>query len=317
MWALTIDDGALHYRQRETPVPGPRDVLVAVSAAGVNAADLAQLKGHYPAPPGWPQDVPGMELAGVVVAVGEALDESQVGRRVCALTGGGAQASHCVVPVEHLIEVPSGFDLVNAGGFPEIFSTAFDALVSQGEVARGERVVVSGAAGGVGVAAVQIAHALGAHVVAVTRDDRHHEALLRLGADELTTLEGVPALEPCDVVIELLGGAHLAAVQSRLAPFARVVVIGVGRGARVELDLLNVMVKRVRLRGSTLRSRGREEKAHVARLVSEVVVPWWTAGRVQVPFAAVFDLADGAAAYDFFARPGKFGKVICRVDPPA
>jgi NADPH:quinone reductase-like Zn-dependent oxidoreductase len=312
--ALTIDDGELVVRERETPVPGPFDVVVAVRAAGINAADLMQRAGHYPAPPGAPADVPGMELAGIVTTVGDRVIEPLLGRRVAALVGGGAQATHCLVASEHLLVVPDHVDWLEAGGFPEAFSTAYDALVTQAHLRTGERALVSGAAGGVGVAGVQIAHALGAHVIAVTRDDEHHGRLRDLGADETIVLDEVASIEPVDVVLELLGAAHLRLAQRRLARFARVVVIGVGAGARVEMELLNLMTTRATITGSTLRGRSRAEKAELARAIGGALVPRWTSGELEVPVARVFDLDDAAAAYEYFARPGKLGKVVLRVE---
>jgi NADPH:quinone reductase-like Zn-dependent oxidoreductase len=285
---------------------------VTVHAAGINAADLLQRQGFYPAPPGWPEDVPGMELAGVVCAVGDRVVEPVLGRRVCAVVGGGAQATHALVPSEHLLFLPDHVAWEEAGGFPEAFTTAYDALVSQGNLVAGERVLISGAAGGVGVAAVQIAHVLGAHVIAATRTDAFHSKLRELGADEVVTIDDVASLEPVDVVLELVGALHLEKVQRVLRSFARVVVIGVGAGGKLELDLLTMMRTRSTFTGSTLRSRSRDEKADVARLVASALVPRWMEGELTVPLARVFTLGDAADAYDYFAQPGKFGKVVLR-----
>ena len=315
MRAVVISEGNLEVLERPTPEPGPRDVIVTVHAAGLNAADLLQRQGFYPAPAGWPADVPGMELAGVVSAVGSDVDQPLLGRRVCALVGGGAQAAHCAVPAEHLLFVPEGVSWLEAGGFAEAFCTAHDALVSQAHLAAGERVLISGAAGGVGLAAVQIAHALGAHVIAVTRTSEHHQRLASMGADETITTDEVASLEPVDVVLELVGAANLALAQKVLAPFARVVVIGVGGGGgQVELDLLAFMRRRASLTGSTLRSRSREEKARVIARVGEEMVPLWTSGQLRMPIDHSFELAEVDEAYAWFAKPGKFGKVVLRVD---
>jgi NADPH:quinone reductase-like Zn-dependent oxidoreductase len=312
--ALVIRDTSLVVEERDTPEPGPHDVLVAVHAAGINAADLMQRDGFYPAPPGWPEDIPGMELAGVVTAVGDRVVEPLLGRRVCAVVGGGAQATHCAVPSEHLLFLPDHVEFEQAGGFPEAFTTAYDALVSQGQLHAGQRALISGATGGVGVAGVQIAHALGAEVIAVARTTEHHDKLKALGADVTITLDEVASLRNIDVVLELLGAAHLALAQRTLSPFARVVVIGVGAtGSRVEVDLLNVMRLRATITGSTLRSRSREEKGEVAARVGDALIPRWTNGELGVPLAGVFSLHDAAAAYDFFAQPGKFGKVVLQV----
>jgi NADPH2:quinone reductase len=312
--ALVIKDKSLEVIERDTPEPGPYDVLVSVQAAGINAADLMQREGFYPAPPGWPVDVPGMELAGVVTEVGDRVVEPLIGRRVCAVVGGGAQATHCVLPSEHLLFLPDHVEFERAGGFPEAFTTAYDALVTQGQLSAGKRVLISGAAGGVGVAGVQIAHALGAEVIAVTRTTEHHEALQALGANQTIILDEVPSLKDVDIVLELIGAAHFAVAQRTLSPFARVVLIGVGAtGGRVEFDLLNVMRLRATITGSTLRSRTREEKAEVARRVGDALIPRWTMGELGVPLAGVFSLDDATTAYDFFAQPGKFGKVVLRV----
>ncbi|MHB8378698.1 MAG: zinc-binding dehydrogenase [Acidimicrobiales bacterium] len=314
MWALAIDEKRLQVIERNEPKPGPGDVVVAVRAAGINAADLMQREGFYPAPPGFPDDVPGMELAGLVTAVGEDVSTTLVGRRVCAIVGGGAQATHCVVASEHLLFVPEHVSWAEAGGFPEAFTTAYDALVTQGRLQAGDRVLVSGAAGGVGAAGVQIAHVLGAEVVAVTRNDEHHGALRALGADETITLDEVGSLEPVDVVLELLGAANLGPAQRVLRPRARVVVIGVGAGARVEIDLLSMMRTRFTLTGSTLRSRSRDEKSAVATRLRQVVLPLWNDHTVSVPIAKTFDLRDAVAAYDYFGQRGKFGKVVLLVN---
>jgi len=312
MRALVVRDGQLLLEERPTPRPEAFDVVVEVRAAGVNAADLLQLKGFYPAPAGSPPDVPGLEMAGVVSDVGDRVHEPLLGRRVCAVVGGGAQATHCVVASEHLLFVPDHVGWDEAGGFAEAFTTAHDALVSQGDLEAGQRVLISGAAGGVGVAGVQIARALGAHVTAVTRTDEHHRVLRELGAAETITMEQVGDVEPVDVVLELVGAAHLATAMTRLAPWARVVVIGVGGGGRLELDLLAMLRSRVRLTGSTLRSRSRAEKAAAAGLVAQSLIPRWRSGEILVPVAASFALDDATSAYDFFARPGKLGKVVLR-----
>jgi NADPH:quinone reductase-like Zn-dependent oxidoreductase len=313
MLCVVINGENLEMFDRPNPKPGPTGVVVTVHSFGINAADLMQRRGLYPAPAGWPEDVPGMELAGVVSSVGRDVDEPLLGRRVCALVGGGAQATLCAVPYEHLIFIPDHVTWEQAGGFAEAFTTAFDALVLQANIKPGERVLISGAAGGVGTAAVQIAHVLGAHVIAVTRTKEHHQKLRELGADEAVLGEDVASLQAVDVVLELLGATNLEKAQHCLAPFARVVVIGVGGGSKVEIDLLNVMVKRTVLTGSTLRSRSRAEKAAVIARVNETLVPLWSEGRLHVPSAGRFNFEDINRAYNFFAKPGKFGKVIVSI----
>jgi len=315
MRCAVLIEGRLEVLERETPRPGSKDVLVAVRAAGVNSADLLQRQGLYPAPPGWPADIPGMEMAGVVAGVGDGVNDALLGRRVCGIVGGGAQSSHCVIPSEHLIFVPEHVNWIEAGGFAEAFLTAHDALVTQGRLREGERVLISGATGGVGTAAVQVAHRAGAHVIAVTRGDEHHEALRTLGADQAVTLEDVASLEPVDVVLELVGAVHLNVALGRLAPFARVVVIGVGNGGgRLELDLHRIMTTRATLTGSTLRSRSREEKSTVIAGATASLAPLWTSGDLTVPLSRSFALDDIERAYGYFAQPGKLGKVVLVVE---
>ena len=311
MHAVIIDHDSLHIEERPDPSPGEGEVLVATEFAGINAADLMQRRGVYPSPPGWPADIPGMELSGRVAHVGPGVDSSLIGRRVCAIVGGGAQATRTMVPAAHLIAVPDDVAMNEAGGFAEAFITAYDALVSQGRLRSGNRLLVSGAGGGVGSAAVQIGRLLGAHVTAVTRSSSHHQILRDLGANDVISLDEVGAIEPVDVVLELVGAAHLALAQDRLANFARVVVIGVaGGGSRVEVDLLNVMRTRSTITGSTLRSRSMEEKTDVIARATEALEGPWGRGEIRVPLAATFAFHDVENAYGFFAQPGKFGKVL-------
>jgi NADPH:quinone reductase-like Zn-dependent oxidoreductase len=245
-----------------------------------------------------------------VHAVGGNVTSVAVGDRVAAIVGGGGQATHCLVPAEHLILVPASRSDAEAGGFAEAFTTAFDALVLNARMAPGDRVLISGAAGGVGMAAIQIARALGATPVAVTRDDRHHDALRDLGASECVTIDQVGTIADVDVILELVGAAHLAAAQTKLRPFGRVVVIGVGSGGRVEVDLLGLMSRRASLTGSTLRARSREEKATIAREVNEQLVPLWASGALRVVVSEALPLEQASEAYDLFTQPGKLGKIV-------
>lgn len=308
--ALCFHGEDIVIEERPSLDPGPRDVVIGVRAAGLNAADLLQRRGFYPAPPGWPADVPGLECAGDVIRIGSEVDPQLLGRRVAAIVGGGGQAEECVVPSEHLLLLPDAVSWSEAGGFAEAFTTAYDALVRQANLQPGERVAVSGAAGGVGVAAIQIARALGAHVTAVTRDTHHHAELQRLGANECVTLDAVGDIEPVHVILELVGAAHLSVAQRRVMPRGRIVVIGVGGGGRVELDLLTLMSSRATITGSTLRARPRDEKASIAAEVQRNLVPWLADGTVSVPLHSTVALENAADAYEDFARPGKLGKIV-------
>jgi NADPH:quinone reductase-like Zn-dependent oxidoreductase len=310
MHAVTIVDGRLEWRAHKDPIPGFGQLLVAVEAAGVNAADLLQRQGFYPAPPGVPPDIPGMEVAGMVVGVGEGTHRYAEGDRVFAIVGGGAQAELCLVPEGSTLPVPEGITWEEAGGFPEVFFTAHDALFTQGGLLAGERVLVSGGAGGVGTAAVQLAKAAGAHVIASVRHRHLHGAVVELGAVEVVMPDEVADHGPYDVSLELVGAPGVAAVLPALATEARIVVIGVGAGATLELNLLALMGTRSALRGSHLRGRSLAEKAAVTRAVEDRVLPLLAGGTVRVPVADRFPLPEAATAYDRFATGGKLGKIV-------
>jgi NADPH:quinone reductase-like Zn-dependent oxidoreductase len=206
--------------------------------------------------------------------------------------------------------VPAALSWPEAGGFPEVYATAFDALFSQGGLTLGERVLVSGASGGVGTAAVQLAAAAGAQVTAVVRAAAQREAVAALGASRVIDSSEVAGHGPYDVVLELVGGAGLKVALSALATQGRVLVIGVGGGAELALDLFELMGKRAQVRGSTLRSRTPAEKAAVLAALRAGVLPLLTAGRVRVPVCATFPLDQAQRAYEVFAAPGKLGKVV-------
>jgi NADPH:quinone reductase-like Zn-dependent oxidoreductase len=310
MHAVVIRDKQLHWEERDDPVPGDTELLVAVRAAGLNAADMMQRQGLYPAPPGAPADIPGMELAGEVVAVGSQVTRFSPGSRVMSLVGGGAQATMAVVEESHALAVPAALTWPEAGGFPEVFCTAFDALFTRADLRMGERVLISGAAGGVGTAGVQLAAATGASVVATVRDAGRREEVGALGAEVVIDPDGVGAHGPYDVVLELVGAASLPTVLPHLATDARVVVIGVGSGAKIELNLLQLMGSRARIGGATLRGRTRREKADVAAAVTAHVLPLVGSGRLRVPISATFAMAEVTAAYDHFTAGGKLGKVV-------
>jgi NADPH:quinone reductase len=291
-------------------VPGHGEVLVAVHAAGLNSADRLQVAGLYPAPPGSPADIPGLELAGEVAACGEDAERFTVGDRVMAVVGGGGQADLAVVPEAHLLPVPDGIPWAAAGGFPEAFSTAFDALFTQCGLTVGERVCIHGAAGGVGVAAVQLAATAGADVTATVRAEDRRGAVAELGAHDVVAPDGFAELGPFDVILELVGAPNVPDDLRALATGGRLSIIGVGAGARAEVNLLELMNRRARVLGSTLRSRSVEDKASVARAVEDHVLPMLADGRLRVPVDATFPMDAAAEAYDRFAAGGKLGKVV-------
>src|SRR5256714_13652890 len=266
MRAATIRDGSVVVEEHPDPEPGAGEILVRVHAAGLNGADMLQRKGAYPAPPGWPQDIPGMELAGEVVALGPGTMRFEQGDRVMAIVGGGAQAELALVHERVAMPVPDALDWPAAGGFPEVFTTAHDAVFTQAELGAGERLLVHGGAGGVGTAAIQLGRAAGARVTATVRREELRGAVAELGAEAVAPDDFVER-GPYDVVLELVGAPNLAGNLDALATGGRIAVIGVGGGATGELNLLGLMGKRARIHGSTLRARPPEEKAATARSV--------------------------------------------------
>ncbi len=309
MRAAVIREGAVAVEDRPAPVPGHGQLLVRVAAAGINGADLLQRRGGYPAPRGVPQDMPGLELAGEVVETGEGVSRFAIGDRVMAVVGGAGQAELAVVHEMEAMRVPDAVDIVAAGGFPETFTTAHDALFTQCGLRPGERALVNGASGGVGTAGVQLAAAAGARVSATTRHAEHRRALEEMGARVLGP-DGAAESGPYDVILELVGAPNMTGNLGALGTGGRVSVIGVGAGARFEVDLLAVMGKRARILGSTLRSRSLEEKALAAREVERHVLPLLESGSVRVHVHETFSLEDAKAAYDRFAAGGKLGKII-------
>jgi NADPH:quinone reductase len=309
MRAVTIRDKQVLIEEHPDPAPGAGEVLVAVRAAGLNGADMMQRRGLYPAPHGSPQDIPGLEMAGEVRALGEGAERFTVGDRVMAILGGGGQAELAVVHERQLMPVPKALDWPRAGGLPEVFATAHDAIFSQAELRPGERLLVQGGAGGVGTAAIQLAKAAGASVVATVRNEALRDRVKALGAEAIAS-EGFAEHGPFDVILELVGAPNLVENMNALAAGGRICVIGVSAGAKAELNLLALMGKRARIHGSTLRARSLEEKALLARRMEREVLPLFQSGAVSVPIAETFELKDAPAAYDRFAAGGKLGKIV-------
>jgi len=309
MRAVTVRDQQILVEEHPDPEPGAGEVLVRVRAAGLNGADVMQRKGRYPAPPGSPADIPGLELAGEVVARGAGAERFEEGERVMAVVGGGGQAELAVVHERAAMPVPDELEWEAAGGVPEVFTTAHDALFTQAGLAAGERLLVHGAAGGVGTAAVQLGTMAGARVTATVRNAGARDAITALGAQALPA-ENFADAGPFDVILELVGAINLAENLSALALGGRICIIGVGAGAKAEINLLALMGKRARLHGSTLRARPLEEKAAAARLVERSVLPGFVSGNLSVPVEATYPLDEAAAAYERFEAGSKLGKIV-------
>jgi NADPH:quinone reductase len=312
MRAVTIREQEIVLEEHPDPVPGAGEVLVRVRAAGLNGGDMMQRRGLYPAPPGSPQDIPGMELAGEVAALGPGASRFAPGDRVMAIVGGGGQAELAVVHERQLMPVPATLDWVAAGGLPEVFTTAHDALFTQAELRSGEHLLVQGGAGGVGTAAIQLARAVGARATATVRREELRSRVAALGA-EVIAPEGFGEHGPFDVILELVGAPNMPENLNALATGGRVAVIGVSAGVKYELNLLALMGKRARIHGSTLRARPLEEKALVARRLEHEVLPLFDTETLHVPIAETFPLGDAAEAYECFAAGGKLGKIVLTI----
>ncbi len=285
---------------------------MAVRAAGLNGADILQRKGAYPAPPGAPADIPGLELAGEVVERGAVAERFAIGDRVMAVVGGGGQAELAVLHERAAMPVPDAIDWPQAGGLAEVFVTAHDAIFGQAGLRPGERLLVHGGAGGVGTAAIQLGRAAGARVTATVRNEALRPEVAKLGAEAIAP-DGFEEHGPFDVVLELIGAPNMAGNLKALETGGRIVVIGVGAGFKADVNLLAVMGKRATIGGSTLRARPLEQKAIAMRRVEAEVLPLFDSGALTVPVAATFPLADAEAAYERFSAGGKLGKVVLTV----
>jgi NADPH:quinone reductase len=312
MRAVTIRDKQLTIEDHPDPAPGEGEVLVRVHAAGINGADMHQRRGLYPAPPGSPQDIPGLELAGEVAALGPSALRFEEGDRVMGIVGGGGQAELAIVHERQLMPVPGRLSWPQAGGTPEVFTTAHDAIFTQADLQPGERLLVHGGAGGVGTAAIQLGRAAGARVTATVRNPELRDQVAALGA-EVIPPEDFGEHGPFDVILELVGAPNLQPNVNALATLGRIVVIGIGAGAKGELHLGALMAKRGRVQAATLRPRPLEEKALTARALERSVLPLIESGDVDVPVAATYPLDHAEQAYERFEAGGKLGKIVLTI----
>jgi putative PIG3 family NAD(P)H quinone oxidoreductase len=309
---------------RDVPMPEPSrgEVRVRVRATAVNRADLLQRMGVYPAPPGSPADIPGLEIAGEVDAVGEGATELAVGDRVMGLVGGGGYAEQVVVHARTLAHIPAGMAFADAASIPEAFLTAWDAIVAQGRLSSGEVVLVHAAGSGVGTAGVQIAKAIGARPLGTLRTPHKLARAAALGLEDGIVVEGpkfadeVLALtggRGVDVVLELVGGAYVAQDLLCLAPRGRIIVVGTMGGGRVELDLTMLMRKRAEVRGTMLRSRPLEEKIIAGQSLERHLVPLFARGLLRPVVDRVLPLARAADAHRLMQNNDAFGKLVLEV----
>lgn len=296
-------------------------VRVRVRAAGLNRADVYQRRGHYPAPPGYPQNIPGLEFAGEVEAVGEEVRAWKIGQRVFGIIAGGAQGEYVVVPENHLAEIPANLDWPQAAAVPEVFITAHDALFTLASLRSGETMLVHAAGSGVGTATIQLARAAGATAFGTSRTaDKLERAkeyglnnAVAVGADPQAMV--APVMEwtggrGVNVIIDLVGGAYLEANLNALAQQGRLVLVGTTSGANATLDFSLAMGKRLRIVGTMLRARSIEEKATATRLFSDQVAPLLAAGTVRPVIDRVYKMEEIRAAHERMESNESFGKIV-------
>jgi NADPH2:quinone reductase len=306
----------------ETPPPPTADrVRVRVHAAGLNRADVYQRRGYYPAPPGYPQNIPGLEFAGEVEAIGEAVWNWKIGQRVFGITAGGAQAEFVVVPQNHLAEIPENLDWPEAAAVPEVFITAHDALFTRANLRPGESMLVHAAGSGVGTAAIQLASVAGATTFGTSRTADKLERAKAFGLTNAVAVGGDPqTMVPpvmewtrgrgVNVIIDLVGAAYLEANLNVLASHGRLVLVGTTAGAKATFDISLAMGKRLTIVGTMLRGRSLEEKATATRLFAEQVVPLLAAGTVRPVIDRVYKMEEIRDAHLRMEGNESFGKIV-------
>ena len=323
MRAVEIGGGSgpaesLVISERPDPVAGPGQVRIRTRAAGINRPDLLQRLGRYPAPPG-ASDILGLEVAGEIDQVGVGVTRWSIGERVCALLGGGGYAELAVVDARHVLPVPPDMDYVSAAALPETACTVFANVFEAGALKAGETLLVHGASSGIGVIAIQMARAAGARVIATSRGVEKAAAARSLGADlsldaSSEDMAGaIAAFGGADVVLDMVGADYAALNQTALNPFGRWVVIATQSGSMAQVDLARLMMKRITLTGSTLRSRPADEKARLIGAVEAKVWPWVVAGAVRPPIEAIFPLEQASAAHLRLEAGGHVGKIVLTV----
>jgi NADPH2:quinone reductase len=303
---------------RPTPAPGPGEVLIKVAAAGINGPDVYQRKGLYPAPPGV-TDIPGLEVSGTIVALGDGAAGWHVGDACCGLTAGGGYAEYCTAPAIQCLPIPAGLDIVDAAGLPESFFTVWTNVFERAALAPGESLLVHGGAGGIGTSAIQIAAAFGHRVFTTASGAEHCAALERLGATRAIdfTREDFAAVikeatdgKGVNVILDIVGGDYVARNIASLARDGRLVEIAFLKGGKIEIDLMPVMLKRLTITGSTLRIQSTERKGEIASALRQRVWPLIEQGKVRPVIFARLPLAHAAEGHRIMQAATHLGKIL-------
>jgi NADPH2:quinone reductase len=304
--------------ERPKPSPGAGDVVIQVAAAGVNRPDIAQRKGMYPPPPG-ASDIPGLEIAGEITALGPGVTTFAIGDEVCALVTGGGYAEFCVAPAVQCLPVPRGLTLIEAASLPENYFTVWSNVFDRGKLVRGESLLVQGGSSGIGVCAIQLGRAFGARVFATAGSPEKCEACERLGAqrainyrieDFVEVVKSATGGRGVDVILDMVGGEYVPREIAALAEEGRLVMISMMYGAKTELDLRAIMGKRLTLTGSTLRVRSPEFKGAIARSLREHVWPLLECGTVKPVVHATFPLERASDAHRLMESSAHTGKIM-------
>ncbi len=303
---------------RPVPVPAPGEVLVKVEAAGVNRPDVMQRKGLYPPPPG-ASDIPGLEIAGTVVALGSAVTGLELGARVCALVTGGGYAQYCTAPVETVLPFPEGLSAAEAAALPETLFTVWSNVFERGQLAAGEWLLVHGGSSGIGTTAIQLAKAFGAKVAVTAGSEDKCAACVKLGADLainyrekdfVAEVKSVTGGKGANVILDMIGGPYIQKNYEAAAVDGRIVQIAFQMGSKVEVDFMRVMLKRLTHTGSTLRSRPVAEKAALTAAITQHVWPLIAEGRYHPALDTTYPLADAAAAHARMDSSAHIGKIV-------
>ena len=313
MKAMLIEENQLQLREIPAPVLKPGYVIIEVHAAALNRADLLQVAGKYPPPPGWP-DWPGLECSGTICEA-PANSRWKVGDKVCALLGGGGYAEKVLVPEGMVMPIPEGVSYVEAAALPEVYTTAMLNLLRLGELRKGETLFVQAGASGLGIAAIQLGKLFGAKVVTTVGSPDKAEAVKKLGADvvinrKTEAVDEVLQHHPVDVALDCAGGALLGKCLNAVNPGGRWILVSTLGGETTELPLRVLLKKHIRLMGSTLRSRSDAEKSDILKQLSEVVWPEVSSGKIRPVIHAVFPLEEAAGAHKVLAEQKNTGKVV-------
>lgn len=322
MLAIEIDNHNLKPASRPEPKPAPGEVLVKVAAAGVNRPDVMQRQGLYPAPPG-ASDIPGLEIAGTITAIGNQVIQYKPGDEVCALVSGGGYAEYCTAPAGVCLPIPDGLSLIQAAGLPETFFTVWSNVFDRAGLKSQETLLVHGGTSGIGTTAIQLAKAFGAHVLTTAGSDQKCNFCIELGADAAINyrtqdfVEAVSQLtggKGVNVILDIIGGDYFPRNLKCLATDGRLLQIALQNGVKSEINLLPVMLKRLTITGSTLRIRDIEFKAAIARQLHAQVWPLLAQGRIKPVIHRTFPLTDAGMAHALMESNQHTGKIILTVD---